>query len=558
MKIYQSCLAALAIAAAATLFSCSDSQELVANANELQAKSQDQPTIVFKIKTPSGSSVKYNNGRRVNAAGQTQTDAEAAIKTLQMFEIDAATDKLFSDPVDLQSQLGSGTVNAEGDIVYQITASNPNMSSKGRRYVFVANNTVDNSGTAYVTGDSWSSIEAHIAKQAIAANDAATKYWLTETGWDAAALPMTGEAIFEGNNIIRFDKVSTNYYEVTVELNRIVARIDVVNNLPNFVINSVQMLNANDHSYVLPHKDGSGNTELPTGTTRVKPITPFWSYDDQENAKNSTTGVSYEFKPTLLTSGPNTGDVDVKATLEQAFYAYEDLLIDTNPEQNCLRLRVQGILNGEVTVSYDIPFMKKYQIDGSGNPLYTSSDAAYTENIPITRNTLYRVEIGDGKPISFDAEIKFKLIVDDWNYVKVDDELINNVFVFFDGGAVEAGDGKYVRSTRTLTLSDDAVLTTDELSIQLDEKFDYKNSDAVVKYHIDNVEIIGIGNTDNWFTTTLNSDGNAFSIVATQNTTGAVRSTSVRVTYYTDANFASKTDPHVDVFHIRQEAAAGI
>lgn len=143
--------------------------------------------------------------------------------------------------------------------------------------------------------------------------------------------------------------------EIAVDLERLVARIDVINKANNkiFILQSARVLNAKVQSFVQPH---------------------YGYYAYEENVKDLA-----------------VCDYVVNKKIESRLYTYES----GNNNDKATAVEIKGILRGE-----DFTKTVKFTKGDSGNPLR------------IERNTLYRINISGSE---VDQDIKFEITVADWD-----------------------------------------------------------------------------------------------------------------------------------------------
>ena len=87
------------------------------------------------------------------------------------------------------------------------------------------------------------------------------------------------------------------------------------------------------------------------------------------------------------------------------FYTYER----PNTIDDYAAVRVTYKINGENTTTLEIPFIRT-EAGGGQTP------------VDITRNHLYTIVLGNGKPVTTN-EIKFSFVVDVWNEVELPEEI---------------------------------------------------------------------------------------------------------------------------------------
>lgn len=317
----------------------------------------DNIPVTFTMSTPAGEAVPYTQNTRA-----THDEAEWTIHKLSLYVYAVDDD-------DQGTFLRSYSTDAEGDraisIVpngagtYTFTLQAPVSDLKSRqRFVFVANDAF----TDPEVGESQDELQNKLATTVLEANNTADKLAPADSG-----IAMSGIAESQSNDVITI----VPGVKCEVHLKRIVARIDVQNNTPNMVINSITLQNAAPKGFLFPH-------------------TPVTAADESYITENMNTATE------LGSSYAEQTD------LKKVFYLYER----PNSEENGATVKVTYTINnskGEV----EIPFRK------------TSEGQEYVD---ITRNTLYTIILGDGTPIVTN-EVKFSIKVDDWNVVDMDESV---------------------------------------------------------------------------------------------------------------------------------------
>lgn len=489
MKTYR--FTVLAFAALATMTFCACSSESDLNTAVVQTPENVNPTIVFKLTAPAGSPVHYTR-----AVGDPfkDTDAEAAINDLVMYEFDAATGVLKSvkditstataDPTTANGGIQSGS--SSKDFVYKYTPQGNITHNDARQFLFVANYpSLASAVTAETT--TLSQVRDMITTALSGTGLHQKSVWNTipidpsDPSITEDYIPMTAFAMLNKSDVIPMKEIvtgGTNVVETTVNLTRIVARIDVVNNTPHLIINDIILVKANNESYLLPKTDNTtGDVSIPSSDANYakvsmtfdknKVMTPASSanpYLDEYETTPGTPDYLATFEIPLdanhvdMTNMANityTGNVVKKhVTLEQAFYVYEDIKRDNvagEAPADALHLQVRGTLNG-IAVSYNIPFTKDLLDTGA------STDK---DGFAIKRNNLYTVVLGDGKKSPVHTEVQAKIRVTDWSQQVVTDYFDASVFKIYaetvdnsvnNSTAVNDPDAAMTISTKTITV----------------------------------------------------------------------------------------------------------
>lgn len=454
MKIYR--FTVLAFAALATMTFCACSSESDLNTAEIQTpENVTPPTIVFKLTAPAGSPVHYT--RAVGDPFE-DTDAEAAINDLVMYEFDAATGVLKS-VTDITSTATAYPATADGgrqsgnshkDFVYKYSPQGNITHNDARQFLFVANYpTLASAVTAETT--TLSQVRDMITTALSGTGLHQKSVWNTISSANDY-IPMTAFAMLNKSDVIPMEELNaggTNVVETTVDLTRIVARIDVVNNTPHLIINDIILVKANNESYLLPKTDNTtGDVSIPSTDAnyakvsmtfdKTKVMTPATStnpYLDEYETTPGTPDYLATFEIPLdanhvdminMANITYTGNVVNKhVTLEQAFYVYEDIARDNvagEAPADALHLQVRGTLNG-IAVSYNIPFTNDL-VEGA-------APATAKDGFAIKRNNLYTVVLGDGKKSPVHTEVQAMIRVTDWSQQVVTDYFDASVFKIY-------------------------------------------------------------------------------------------------------------------------------
>lgn len=290
------------------------------------------------------------------------------LQKLWLYEFDAEGKLLFA-PKDIKADLSQADPT-QPTYVYKI-ANLSGGSVERRQFYFVANlNTAP--GAA---GDKLADVQKKVlaAKMSTKSADVlmSTKDAVLPNGTDKAdyRIPMTGLAKHMGSSIIHY--LPNTSAEVT--LVRVVARIDILNYIPDFKITKISLEGAFDSSY-LDTQTVNDKIAAPAGAARVSGIEPFASLNGGLSGNRANPG-----------------------TLAKAFYLYEG----ENTAKDCVAVRIEATFHGAGRV-YLIPFKTK---DAQGN---------FTQPVPVKRNHLYKISIGDKEGES--NEVSFQIDDEDWNF----------------------------------------------------------------------------------------------------------------------------------------------
>lgn len=179
-------------------------------------------------------------------------------------------------------------------------------------------------------------------------------------------IPMTGMAMIGGSTFIPY----TKGMQASVDLTRVVARIDIVNRIPELKITEISLHNAYTKSRV-----ASSTAENDRFSGAVKPYKPL----------------------------PGGGLVGIRsaagARLDKAFYLYEGV---NNQEDKCVYVRIKGELEKDGSTKiyfYNIPFKTK-QFGADAGAL-----------VPVKRNHRYTIILGDK---TAKGKVDFTFGVEDW------------------------------------------------------------------------------------------------------------------------------------------------
>lgn len=297
-------------------------------------------TIRFAI--PSGDPVKYDL-RMIQDAREYTIDKA----TLYIFE----DGKLALDPVSISNPNLTVDPNDPTAMVYTHSSDDAKIPQGLVTIYAVANEDVT---TPLAKGDAVSKLTAQLAKGEQKANESSS---LVVNGDGKTGttdkIPMVGVK----KDVILFKQ------NVTVELERIVARIDIKNNVADNQLNitSVTLENANSKSLLVDDK----TSNVAPGSTKVGGVKPF-----------------------LFTPGAARMDHN------KVFYLYEGNQAGTTADE-ATYVVIKGTFRG-VEKEYKIPFF----------------DKAKNKGIDIVRNTIYRIVLGTDYT---KYNLTFSLEVADWD-----------------------------------------------------------------------------------------------------------------------------------------------
>lgn len=303
---------------------------------------QEPNTFTIRFAVPSGDPVKYN-------LRMTQDAREYTIDkvTLYIFE----NDKLALDPVSISNPNLTVDPNDPTAMVYTHSSDDAKIPQGLVTIYAVANEDVT---TPLAKGDDVSKLAKQLAKGEQKANESSSLVVNGDgTTGSSDKIPMVGVK----KDVVLFKQ------NVTVELERIVARIDIKNNVADNQLNikSVTLENANSKSILVD--DHISN--VATGSTKVGGVKPF-----------------------LFTPGAARMDHN------KVFYLYEGNQAGTTADE-ATYVVIKGTFRG-VEKEYKIPFF----------------DKAKNKGIDIVRNTIYRIVLGTDYT---KYNLTFSLEVADWD-----------------------------------------------------------------------------------------------------------------------------------------------
>ena len=559
MKKNKISLLAVALLTALTFSACSNESvvENEPNVVDPTTPTVSSPKLVFNFTFP------VSDNRMAFTRTVTQDANEAGVESLWMYEFEARG----GAKISATNIFSSLTPAGGGSYAYTYTQATGYADNRARRFIFIANDAAERTGVSNISdliGTSTEKVEKELASTGTIATPADDDVWQTIS---TNVLPMTGEAVRNGNNIIAID--STGLAQtVNVDLSRVVARIDVRNNTPDLTITSLKLVQANPTSYIYPHLDNNGRLDIVT-QTKVDNIAPYTAVPANYTNAYNVTG----------TAGDAGYDGNEAGFHRKAFYVYED---STTTVANRLTLQVSGYV-GNVNVFYNIPFSKAIALKPSTSTTWQqvydadNSDAEaaakITEPVSIKRNTVYTVEIGDGTAIGIHTAVRATIAVADWDTQEVNETFDPDLFVYTgdvnsapNAGMTAANTTTgvwYHTSSQILDVPYTEITTAGDLKISVSPN--YSN------LAITAVEVLAANTTDPeaWLTATAatgGDEGKYFTITTTQNqkisaagppvaydtaTSTELRSRSIKVTYtITPTGGAAQT--YYTVFTVRQ------
>lgn len=329
--------------------------------------------VSFSIAIPKGDPVTY----AVHDAD------EYGIESLWLYEYDV-NNTLVSLPVNIRGHLqGAGP---EYTYEKKIIAKDKGV----RSFLFVAN---ENPPSNTKVGDNILTLMSSSLSKKLSNGGSSKDLFNKISG--RLRIPMTGVARQGGSNTIAINGSPAN---VSVELTRTVARLDIDNQMRGLVITDVKL----DNTYADTHLE---NDRTYSGVrTKVNGITPFADL------------------PTPF---------DFNKQMPKAFYLYGGER-GHNPNE-FTSILITGTLSG-VPVFYRIPFI----------------DAQEEQPIEIQRNHIYRLTLGDGTTsVVLNNNLGFVIFDTSWNEVTMN-EIYSGITV------THSGPGTWNADTHTLTLDNTA------------------------------------------------------------------------------------------------------
>lgn len=237
---------------------CKEQPQNKKNNSNHEVLSEDMQGLTFTIALPGEAAVEVDT-RAIHVVD------EWAIDQLWVYEFDRDGAKLLKEPVDVKDKLNY--TGNEAKFTYTIDG----LTEGAVRTFFVAN--TEKVGTK---GQSLTDIQNIVLAKKLATE---SKNILTPKGTDPLPttgdgfrIPMTGVAMDGGSANIAYGPNST----AKVELTRVVARIDIINKMPELTINEISLHKAFNESYL---HTNHGETRQPSLAQRVDNIKPFKAVD---------------------------------------------------------------------------------------------------------------------------------------------------------------------------------------------------------------------------------------------------------------------------------------
>lgn len=367
-------LLTIGVLALVALTSSCQSDNKAPKGDQLAETYQGSGAFTIRFSVPSGDPVKYN-------LRMTQDAREYTIDKVMLYVFEDG--KLALDPIPVNNPALQQDPQDPTAMIYT-HSSTDNKIPQGLVTIYaVANEDVT---TPLAKGDEVSKLTAQLAKGEQKANESSS---LVVNGDGKTGttdkIPMVGVK----KDVVLFKQ------NVTLPLERIVARIDIKNNVDNDQLNitSVTLENANSKSLLVDDK----TSNVAPGNAKVGGVKPF-----------------------LFTPG--------SALMEhkKVFYLYEGNQAGTTADE-ATYVVIKGTYRG-VEKEYKVPFF----------------DTAKNKGIDIVRNTIYRIVLGTdrtGNNLTFSLEVAdwdgpFNTVVT-WNAVSVAFDAANSTGFTYDSAKHE-------------------------------------------------------------------------------------------------------------------------
>lgn len=335
-------LLTIGVLALVALTSSCQSDNKAPKGDQLAETYQGSGAFTIRFAVPSGDPVKYDL-RRI------QDEREYTIDKVMLYVFEDG--KLALEPIPVTSINLTADPQDPTAMVYTYSSTD-NKIPQGLVTIYaVANEDIT---TPLAKGDAVSKLTAQLAKGEQKANESSS---LVVNGDGKTGttdkIPMVGVK----EDVVLFKQ------NVTVELERIVARIDIKNNVADNQLNitSVTLENANSKSLLVDDK----TSNVAAGSAKVGGVKPF-----------------------LFTPGA------ARMEHNKVFYLYEGNQAGTTAEE-ATYVVIKGTFRG-VEKEYKIPFF----------------DKAKNKGIDIVRNTIYRIVLGTDNT---KYNLTFSIEVTDWD-----------------------------------------------------------------------------------------------------------------------------------------------
>ena len=346
------------------LFSCKNEPKKVQ-----EEKTEQTEGITFRFMRP-GDDTQLVDVRAL------QDGPEWAIDQLWMYVFDEKGEKVVEDPINIRNTPDFKFTSREAHYTYK-----PEWKKDAQyQFLFIAN-----ANPAIVKGTTMEAIKNGSISED---RQISTFYPLSpasphlypdgpiieipgDNGW---RIPMVGFAT-DGNSshVISIHGNSV----VSVQLKRVVARIDILNCIPGFEVTDLSLSNTNDNAFIL---------EMPQKAEKGNP-TPHFATLDASNTMGKRAGTR----------------------IKKAFYPIETLNEGVTDDA-IVTLKVTANYDNQKGLEFTIPFRKK---DAYGN---------FSVPVNIYRNHLYTIVLGD-KTEPTGGKLDFSIKEELWNAVDFEETL---------------------------------------------------------------------------------------------------------------------------------------
>ena len=381
----------------------------------------DAPKLSITVKAPAGEGVVVRSATRADS--EIQDDTEKAIKTVKvyLFKKDASgsseetaykfhSTMSFAATADDEKGVVKYTDNSDG--TYTCTKAIPSdLMGANIKVAIVANDEAAGVDTTVNTTTLYAFRTGALASVTSGVTVADGMYFTADT---LVGGTQTGSPDMKGEGATGFPMacIPTDSYDltamgkqITAELTRNVARIDICNYATDLTITGVELTQVNEKSYLFC---GSNNTlNVPTGLSKIT-IKPMKEYADSlardqklpyNTAKDEETSDDRE----TLIKALNT---------HRAFYLYEQAA--GTSATDCPK----------VTIKYSVKSDSEEEAHtGSVDVCFKTTASGATNYVEVKRNYIYTIVLGDGGAVS-QGSVKATFVVKDWlEGETVDEEL---------------------------------------------------------------------------------------------------------------------------------------
>lgn len=317
--------------------------------------------VTFELSLPQGESFTYRSAIH---------DApEWKVENLTLYTFSGDGSKLLA--ID---HITSSDLHPNGEAKYTYTKDIAKDKVGVYQFAFVANDQIANATIGTTSLKDFG--ELHMTKQLPAMGT--SKHLLNDNN-----IPMTGMAEQNGSHKIA---VTGTTKGVSVTLTRVVARIDISNHIPNLTITKLSLENTFDQTTVFH----SINYRTIFGHGGIAKVTMREGFAPLPNPFKGIAGVDGK-------------------QLKKAFYLYEGPQpAEVAKRGEATTIVVEGTLDNGKNIVYKIPFIRHSK--------------AY-DPIDVKRNHLYRLVLGDNKPVEPESKVVFTIEDTPWNAVILNHEM---------------------------------------------------------------------------------------------------------------------------------------